>query len=218
MPSELGILTRITRLGLHDNQLTGTIPSELGALAGLTYMGLDYNLLTGTLPTELGTITNLVEMGLHYNELTGTVPSELGLTGLTWMYCFSNQLTGTLPSELGALTRLTRLFLCNNTGLCGYIPAGVTPRPFSGHCPTALGGTLLGSECPTSPPTEAPTYVAATRTPTESISNPESDSGDHPLKDNWFRKRDVARKNAFPQKHSWFRKQAMKEAGKAISD
>eukprot|EP00241_Pyramimonas_parkeae_P024584 CAMPEP_0114294712 /NCGR_PEP_ID=MMETSP0059-20121206/10281_1 /TAXON_ID=36894 /ORGANISM="Pyramimonas parkeae, Strain CCMP726" /LENGTH=66 /DNA_ID=CAMNT_0001416525 /DNA_START=926 /DNA_END=1123 /DNA_ORIENTATION=- len=39
-------------------------------------------------------------------------------------------------------------------------------------------------------PIEAPTYVAATRTPTESISNPESDSGDHPLKDNWFRKRD----------------------------
>lgn len=44
-------------------------------------------------------------------------------------------------------------YVCNNTGLCGDIPAGVTPAAHSMVCLTALGGTLLGSDCPTLPPT-----------------------------------------------------------------
>jgi len=123
-----------------------------------------------------------------------------------------------LPSELGFLTRLTRMWVCNNPGLCGDIPAGVTPDAESGWgCPTALGGTLLGSDCPTSPPTTASPSMSPTAapssSPTESAYTPTSVSGDQPLKDNWFRKRDVARKEAFPQKHSWYRKQAKREAG-----
>jgi len=94
------------------------------------------------------------------------------------------------------------MWVCSNPSLCGDIPAGVTPTAYSGYCPTALGGTQLGSDCPTSPPTSAPT---------ESTYTPTSVPGDQPLKDNWFRKRDVARKEAFPQKHSWYRKQAKRE-------
>jgi len=47
---------------------------------------------------------------------------------------------------------------------------------------------------------------------------PTSFSRDQPLKDNWFRKRDVARKEAFPQKYSWLRKQAKPEAGMNNAD
>jgi len=42
----------------------------------------------------------------------------------------------------------------------------------------------------------------------EDNSTPVADSGEHPLRENWFRKRDVAREYAFPQKHAWVRKQA----------
>jgi len=104
-----------------------------------------------------------------------------------------------LSSELGALTRLVDMIVCDNAGLCGDIPTGVTPDAHSTHCPAgATFGTLLGLDC-------------ATSTPTESPSSPTSVSGEQPLKDNWFRKRDVAREQAFPQKYSWFRKQAKQE-------
>jgi len=36
----------------------------------------------------------------------------------------------------------------------------------------------------------------------------------HPLRDNWFRKREMARKRAFPQRTAWFRKQAKRNAAK----
>jgi len=100
------------------------------------------------------------------------------------------------------------MVVCKNAGLCGDIPAGVTPHANSvWGCPTALVGTLLGSECPTSTPTALPST-----SPTTIPGSPPT--GEQPLKDNWFRKRDVAREQAFPQKYSWFRKQAKQDEDK----
>eukprot|EP00241_Pyramimonas_parkeae_P008364 CAMPEP_0114230746 /NCGR_PEP_ID=MMETSP0058-20121206/3641_1 /TAXON_ID=36894 /ORGANISM="Pyramimonas parkeae, CCMP726" /LENGTH=86 /DNA_ID=CAMNT_0001341981 /DNA_START=1129 /DNA_END=1389 /DNA_ORIENTATION=- len=65
----------------------------------------------------------------------------------------------------------------------------------------------------TDSPTGSPTAADHSYSPTESIFTPTGVSGDQPLKDNWFRKRDVARKDAFPQKYSWFRKESKREAG-----
>jgi len=111
---------------------------------------------------------------------------------------------------------LTRRLVCNNTGLCGDIPAGVTPDTHSSYgCSTALEGTLLGSECPTSPPTALMSPTSApSSSPTEPSFSPTSVPGDQPLKENWSRKRAVARKEAFPQKYSWFRKQANQDSQK----
>mmetsp|Transcript_39645 Transcript_39645/g.75870 ORF Transcript_39645/g.75870 Transcript_39645/m.75870 type:complete len:260 (+) Transcript_39645:115-894(+) len=212
-----------TGLSMVNNQYTGSVPTELGALTRLTTFHFGDNQLTGTLPTELLSLTQLRWMGFYNNNLTGTVMSELGiLTSLTRLNLHYNQLTGTLPSELLALTSVD-LLVCQNARLCGYIPVGMTF--FSDYtCPAATGGTLLGSACPTLPPTTAPSSsptvspsmsptAASSSSPTESTYTPTSVPGDQPLKDNWFRKRDVARKEAFPQKHSWFRKQAKREAG-----
>lgn len=52
----------------------------------------------------------------------------------------------------------------------------------------------------------------------ESVSNPTDLAAEYPLKDNWFRKREVARLDAFPQRHSWFNKQAKREASAESSD
>jgi len=208
LPTELGALTDLTYLWIYNNHLTGTLPSQLGILTRLTRMELGINRLTGTLPTELGALTNIKWMHVYDNQLTGTVPTELGgLTSLTYTGLYDNQLTGTLPSELGALTNLAYMLVCNNTGLCGDIPAGVTPGTYSTWCLSVTGGTLLGSECPTLPPTGSPS------TASQAITIPTSSpKGEQPLKDNWFRKRDLAREQAFPQKFSWFRKQAKQEA------
>jgi len=106
---------------------------------------------------------------------------------------------------LGTLTGLANMYIGNNPGLCGDIPAGVTPDAHSTHCPIATGGTLLGSMCAASSPT--PDFT----------SSPTSLPGEYPLKENWFRKRDVARKDAFPQKYSWFSKQAKRAAENATT-
>eukprot|EP00241_Pyramimonas_parkeae_P004784 CAMPEP_0114246172 /NCGR_PEP_ID=MMETSP0058-20121206/12309_1 /TAXON_ID=36894 /ORGANISM="Pyramimonas parkeae, CCMP726" /LENGTH=350 /DNA_ID=CAMNT_0001359317 /DNA_START=587 /DNA_END=1640 /DNA_ORIENTATION=+ len=200
VPTELGALTRITHLGLGSLRLTGTVPTELGALTSMSWIDLFTNKLTGTLPTELGALTRLTEMNIYVNQISGTVPTELGaLTGLKLMLFSTNQLMGTLPTELAALTMIQEMFMCNNPGLCGDIPAGVTLTKEYGYCSTATGGTLLGSACPSMPPPE-------------NASNPASFSDEQPLKANWFRKRDVARRNAFPQRFSWFLKQTKREA------
>jgi Leucine-rich repeat (LRR) protein len=46
IPSELGNLTSLIRLSLHENELSGTIPSELGNLSKLTGLFLYHNLLS----------------------------------------------------------------------------------------------------------------------------------------------------------------------------
>ena len=50
---------RVTRLGLYENQLSGSIPSELGSLTNLQLLGLHENQLSGSLPSWLGNLTNL---------------------------------------------------------------------------------------------------------------------------------------------------------------
>ena len=62
IPTELGLLTRLTSLVLTETRLTGTIPSELGLLTKLRVLQLEKNQLTGTLPTQLKNIPNLIEL------------------------------------------------------------------------------------------------------------------------------------------------------------
>ena len=122
IPTELGNLVNLTDLWLSSNQLTGMIPTELGNLVNLEGLYLDDNQLTGTIPTELGNLVNLTGLSLDSNQLTGTIPTELGnLVNLIRLYLFSNQLTGTIPTELGNLVNLKGLDLSHNE-LTGMIP------------------------------------------------------------------------------------------------
>ena len=75
---------RVTRLGLHENALSGEIPPELGSLSNLTALSLSVNELSGEIPPELGSLSNLTALGLHENALSGEIPAELGsLSNLT---------------------------------------------------------------------------------------------------------------------------------------
>mmetsp|Transcript_39878 Transcript_39878/g.76226 ORF Transcript_39878/g.76226 Transcript_39878/m.76226 type:complete len:273 (-) Transcript_39878:237-1055(-) len=197
IPTELGALVELTVLRLSSNQFTGTIPSSLGTLTNLAYLNLFGNQLVGGIPSELGMLTMLTWLDIPLNQLTGSIPTEIGsLTMVHRMMLYKNKLTGSIPNELSALTGLTWLTLCDNAGLCGDVPGSVTPTA-SSWCPSATQGTILGSPCPTS-------------APTEHASKQTEDS--QPLKENWYRKRDVAREKAFPQKRAWWRKQTKKES------
>ena len=64
--------SKVTRLHLHENQLSGTIPSELGNLTNLERLVLYNNQLSGTIPSELGNLTNRKQLKRDYWE-TSTI-------------------------------------------------------------------------------------------------------------------------------------------------
>ena len=130
IPPGLGRLTQLTELHLARNDLTGPIPPELGRLTQLTLLDLHDNRLTGPIPPELGQLAGLTLLNLSSNALTGSIPPELGnLAQLTELRLSDNRLTGSIPPELGRLTQLTQLHLARND-LTGPIPPvlGRMPR------------------------------------------------------------------------------------------
>ena len=107
-PSELGLSTQLQRLVLEgQTKLAGQIPTEVGLMSRLTNLQIQKTKLNGTIPSELGTLTNAKVLLLRRNSLQGTIPSELGrLTKLEELYLKNNSLHGTIPSELLALCNL----------------------------------------------------------------------------------------------------------------
>ena len=113
---------RVTRLGLDDNGLAGSIPPALGGLTRLEVLDLGQNELGGPVPAELGGLASLRRLSLRGNGLAGPIPGGLGrLTGLEQLDLGGNALTGPVPAGLGSLARLRRLSLRGND-LSGPIP------------------------------------------------------------------------------------------------
>ena len=88
-----GSPSRVKRLVLVEDSLTGTLPPELGRLDGLEYLWLGYNQLTGEIPAALGGLSNLKSLTLNQNQLTGAIPRDLGrLSRLEAIWLNENQL------------------------------------------------------------------------------------------------------------------------------
>ncbi len=89
----VGTPSRVTKLLLSNESLSGTIPTELGRLFELTHLNLSSNSLTGSIPRELGLLYNLEEIRLSGNSLTGCIPVALkdvptnDLSSLNLLYC-----------------------------------------------------------------------------------------------------------------------------------
>ncbi len=88
-----GTPSRVTKLLLSNEGLSGTIPPQLGRLFELTHLDLGSNSLTGSIPLELGLLYNLQEIRLSGNSLTGCIPAPLkdvptnDLNSLNLVYC-----------------------------------------------------------------------------------------------------------------------------------
>ncbi len=88
-----GTPSRVTKLLLSGESLSGTIPADLGRLFELTHLNLSSNSLTGSIPRELGLLYNLQEIRLSGNSLTGCIPVALkdvptnDLSSLNLLYC-----------------------------------------------------------------------------------------------------------------------------------
>jgi Leucine-rich repeat (LRR) protein len=125
IPSSFGNLSMLQYLGVYSNQLSGTIPSSLGDLTSLQYLYLDTNQFSGTIPSSLGYLSSLKRLYLNTNDLSGTIPPSLGkLSALQKLFLNTNQLSGTIPSSFGNLSSLQVLEL-NSNHLSGSIPSSL---------------------------------------------------------------------------------------------
>ena len=99
--------TRVTRLELAGNRLTGTLPASLYRLTELQRLDLSDNELGGTIPASIGQLKLLRALMLGGNRLEGTLPASLGsLVRLEQLSLRGNRLQGEIPSTFGYLTRL----------------------------------------------------------------------------------------------------------------
>ncbi|CAB9528801.1 leucine rich repeat [Seminavis robusta] len=123
IPSEIGNLTELQLLRLHDWRIHGALPSELGKLTKLVALDVSGNSIFGTLPHELFALTYLYSLLVGSNQLEGTLPLDLftNLARLEYLNMNGNHFSGTVPTEVGLLSSLVKLEL-QNTSLSGTIP------------------------------------------------------------------------------------------------
>ncbi|KAH9699457.1 putative leucine-rich repeat receptor-like protein kinase [Citrus sinensis] len=137
IPKEYGNLVKLTLLVLSYNQLRGPIP-DLRNLTRLARVHLDRNHLTGTLdvsannitgilPPEIGDSPQLKVLDLSLNHIVGEIPSELGklrcfeeMHGLVYIDISYNKLHGPIPNS-AAFKHALMEALQGNKGLCGDI-------------------------------------------------------------------------------------------------
>ena len=112
-------VSRLERLEIGFNELSGPIPGELGNLSSLWRLALYENDLTGPIPPELANLLSLTQLWLRDNDLTGPIPPELGnLIGLTHLDLSSNDLSGPIPETFLQLDELWSFPFGDNGDLC----------------------------------------------------------------------------------------------------
>jgi Leucine-rich repeat (LRR) protein len=122
LPSQVGGLTKLTYLYIHENNLSGMLPDALSNCQSLMELRLDGNYFNGMIPLSISRMQGLVLLNLTKNRLTGGIPQDLGLmNGLNELYLAHNSLSAKIPKTLESMTYLYRLDISFNL-LDGQVP------------------------------------------------------------------------------------------------
>ncbi|XP_026434169.1 probable LRR receptor-like serine/threonine-protein kinase At3g47570 [Papaver somniferum] len=128
IPESIGFAlsaTKLTKLYLGGNRISGKIPPSISLLTNLALLNLSYNSISGEIPPEIGDLKNLQELVLAENKISGGIPPTLGdLNKLNVLDLHGNGLSGAIPNSLGSLQRLNSMDLSRNE-LNGSIPGQV---------------------------------------------------------------------------------------------
>ncbi|CAL4951778.1 unnamed protein product [Urochloa decumbens] len=91
---------------------SGTIPSSIGNIKSLMKLGLDAPGFSGNLPSSIGRLKSLNELRVSGLDLVGSIPSWIAnLTSLEVLQFSTCGLDGSIPSYLGGLSKLRTLAL-----------------------------------------------------------------------------------------------------------
>ncbi|KAL0714332.1 hypothetical protein Bca4012_021311 [Brassica carinata] len=101
LPQELARLPSLTILQMDNNNFEGSeIPEAYGKFSRLVRLDLSWNKLTGTIP-ESKLSDNMTTIELSYNNLTGTIPQSFSeLDSLQLLSLENNSLSGSVPTEI----------------------------------------------------------------------------------------------------------------------
>ncbi|XP_062014709.1 LRR receptor-like serine/threonine-protein kinase FLS2 [Rosa rugosa] len=151
IPDDIGNLSSLTILNMHDNKLSGSIPTSIGTLKNLQVLSLDGNSFQGHIADELCELQNLFVLSLHGNQLSGSIPSCLGhlATALRALDLGSNLLNSTIPTNLWGLSDLLYVYLSSNNlsgslsedvgNLKVIIEIDLSNNHLSGSIPSSIG-------------------------------------------------------------------------------
>lgn len=87
---ELNADSRVNRISLNDNNLSGTLPAEIGDLNTLEIISVTNNKLSGKVPESLATPPLLYWINISHNEFEGKLPDFTGLYQLTYLNVADN--------------------------------------------------------------------------------------------------------------------------------
>ncbi|XP_047267437.1 putative receptor-like protein kinase At3g47110 [Capsicum annuum] len=130
IPHSISNCSKLTRLELSENKLTGLIPNSLGYLTLLQILNLERNYLTSdsslNFLTSLTNCRNLTFLSLYLNPLNSMLPASVGnlSTSLRTFVASSCKIKGRIPNEVGNLSSLLKLDLSGNN-IVGSIPTSI---------------------------------------------------------------------------------------------
>ncbi|EFH46179.1 leucine-rich repeat family protein [Arabidopsis lyrata subsp. lyrata] len=117
-------LTKLVKLSMANNSISGVLPNNLGSFKSLQFLDLSDNLFSSSLPKEIGRSVSLRNLSLAGNNFSGEIPESMGgLISLQSLDMSRNSLSGPLPKSLTTLNDLLYLNLSSN-GFLGKIPRG----------------------------------------------------------------------------------------------
>lgn len=124
------VASRVTKIELHDNNLSGSIPREIGNLSELEVLSLTHSVkntdLTGPIPPEIGLLENLESLVITNSSINGRIPETIGNSVLLEELVIDNtEVTGSIPASIGLLTNLEALTLKDSKLTC-HVPPEVT--------------------------------------------------------------------------------------------
>jgi Leucine-rich repeat (LRR) protein len=109
----------ITDIVFQTMELKGKVPAELAHLSKLDKILLDVNMITGEIPV----FPSLTHLSLGMNMLDGNLPSSFDtMTNLQVLVLSENMLQGSLPENMSKLTKLQVLGLGGNGFTGGITP------------------------------------------------------------------------------------------------
>ena len=109
LPSQIGDLKWLIRLGIYTNSLQSTIPEEIGELNKLESVDLSDNKLIGPLPASMSNLTELRELSLNTNPLNCEFPNDIlaQLNKLNYITFYNCNLTGQIGDIFGNILNLS---------------------------------------------------------------------------------------------------------------
>ncbi|KDP34924.1 hypothetical protein JCGZ_09212 [Jatropha curcas] len=117
-------LTKLVKLSMANNSMTGKIPDNIGDFKSLEFLDVSNNLFSSSLPTGFGKLVSLNNLSLAGNNFSGSIPDSIsGLISIQSLDLSRNSFSGSLPVSLTRLNNLRYLNASSN-GFTRRIPKG----------------------------------------------------------------------------------------------